>query len=202
MYETTHDVEQKLVSTIILYKGKPIWVIAVDSYCGESGVCELAIRVKTIPVKPSTKSIIIALSNPGLDTRGISSHLGYINSSLAHQAVWLSRVPLRKWKQGLSSENLYLSPDIIDFGSIVADEGLAAMVANTYPTMTDALALFLSMKPSVAIHKFFAIRKKPEGYILEYKGRAIGISETLGNFKLLPEYGHYQEIVEHYAIAV
>lgn len=84
--------------------------------------------------------------------------LGYVNSP--KDTIFLSRVPCRKWKQGLSPENLYAEGVVLHYfdnsallEKISKDGSLLSTINRKYPTIHECV----ESKVPKAFHKDFAI---------------------------------------------
>lgn len=194
-YEHLDDATMRLRSTVVRYKGEPVYITAL-----QEGTEDEIFRVffKPLPMKDSLAAPPkFRLNNDGFPVLGkkereeeerkyISSKffdispfkMGYINR--AKGAAYCSRLPNRVQKQGLSSENFTAkSPNNdFNFNSFLICPGLSDMVHGKYPTLREAQQMLLEKKsPLIAFSREFAIsRDEILGNLhhVFYKGDKVG----------------------------
>lgn len=125
------DLGQKLHETICRYKGHPVWVKIREGQ-------EIHLY-KTNDVQQ--RWAIISKDDADFDISNVP--LGYINGSQEKRVYYLTRVPVRRTKQGLSSQNLRIHnlPGFNDalrkptYNQIMFSPGFADMVLGKYPPL-------------------------------------------------------------------
>lgn len=215
MFDTQEEAQQKIVETVILHKGLPIWVQSAKS----SGRGKITVYYIYID-DPSSETRSGDISDPDFDFRSIGERLGYlnINEGMFKEAVYLRRTPVRRshQTQGLSRHNLYI-PETRGssnlgiprqrwaFNQVYRMNTFAHMFKNEYPTLKQLRLAFAKEgnRVSAAFHQRLAISKSPTGlFNLEYKSQDIGYSEDLEKFKLGPEFGHLRESLDEAGLRV
>lgn len=188
-YEHLDDASMRLRSTVVQYKGEPVYITAL-----QAGTADEIFRVffKSLPFKPDR----FALNHEGFPVilevekeearKYISSKffdiapfkLGYVNRDKG--AVYCSRLPNRMQKQGLSSENFAcksLKGDF-NFNNFLSCPGTVDMFHGRYPSLKDAQTLLINkISPLVAFSREFAIAKDDilgDLYHVFYKGDKVG----------------------------
>lgn len=212
MYETQHDIQQKLVGTIILYNGEPVQVASCGHDCAykEAGEYKWKIWIKNLISEEAQR---INVDDPGLDFRGISSRLGYINCDFPQQdCVWISRLPIRKVIQGLNSYNCVIPhfpkkhgdahANLLHWNTMLLQKGFIHMIKETYPSLLTARKAITQGYLGVAISRNIAVSKRdPNGpFLLEYKGVPVGESLEAKVFLLHPKYDYLMEVMEHHGL--
>lgn len=115
--------------------------------------------------------------------------LGYVN----HRgfALYIFRRPVRRFKQGLSSENMgYVRTDakmnldrdgLLRFRSASEDvmglqaKGIYNTINNVYPSLKDAISMFEDQAYEVAFDRQFSIFRDMS---ILYKGKLVGVYDT------------------------
>lgn len=120
--------------------------------------------------------------------------LGYINTD--NKALYLQRIPHRKYRQGLAQQNLYCVGNKIS----VFDRALVNLVGNRYPKVSFILEeLFNENIKSRAFSKKWAIGRGRDRdfYNLLYKDRLSGtVSVKDESFKLTDSHKFLKESLE------
>lgn len=90
----TNDLPQKIDQSVVRYNGMPFWVR-----------CQGGDNVSLHPIE-DTNSLtqVVSVRDPLFDISSIP--LGYVNYRLWKTTVWVTRFPVRKYKQGLTSQNI------------------------------------------------------------------------------------------------
>lgn len=112
--------------------------------------------------------------------------LGYIN--LRSKAVYLRRIPRRRWKQGLSSESL----DKRIGTTAICSRSMANCITGRYPSLEKALSRVKEGLLSSAFDRDWAISTGVVNPDLRYKGTVVGIinNEGLPTLSLDNQYLH------------
>lgn len=149
------DLGQKLHDTVCRYKGQPVWIKVRD---GEIHGYEL----------PGAGKLIGRIMKDDVDFDISNVPLGYVNSANRGEKVYyLTRIPVRRTKQGLSNQNLKLNslPKLPFNGklagatSILISNGFVDMVNNSYPQLEDAMKLLRKNLVEHGIEGQIAIRR-------------------------------------------
>lgn len=137
--------------------------------------------------------------------------LGFVN--WGKEAIYVSRIPTRSWKQGLRSNSVYTSK-AVNIPSLLNSFNLDRTVRGIYPTVVDGLELVTNSEMySVAFSRNFAFTQakglSKGKYLLLYKNKTVGTLFSENNKEVLttlaPEYKFLQESLDgeynvgHYA---
>jgi hypothetical protein len=213
VYDTHEEATQKLGSTIVLFQGKPTYVI------GGTG-SKAKVSLKHYLVREDKE-----MSNPITDTnwefRNLGSRLGYMNTRYSmgkdnkehyKEALFVSRVAVRASHatQGLSSRNLKygqlkgsstigVPPQYIEWDTLRSLPSFCDTLEGIFPAFSDITKQFSTdaLASSLAFHKNFAIRKHDIGpFYLEYKGKDVGYTEDFNRWKFAEQYKYLQETLD------
>ena len=177
-YETMDDAMQQIHQTVLMVKGgTPVylkyshgWMYTItDLNTGEKS--EKDIRE-------------IGLSFEPLE-------LGYVNAR--HGLIYLSRHPIRMWKQGLSFYNIRaLKGRVPD--NILRSKAMCDCLINKYPPINKALRLTKDTAQSTAFHRDFAFTVDMFPNItLEYKGIKVGTVNDNRDFEINNKFHYLKE---------
>jgi hypothetical protein len=206
MYSTVEFASSRLKETVVLYAGDPVYVIGVEGVSSK-------IRLQCIYVgeKVGSSSFEAPLSDPAFNITHFS--LGYTN--VFDEAILITRMGTRKWKQGLHHENLhFLDTDGLEgfgsdpkgrlqWGKIHRSDCLKIPLKGVYPTTIEVAELgknsLIGRKPlvsSIALSRNWAVSYAVAGLVLlYYRGKSIGYSEDGATYKILKKYTYLQSIM-------
>jgi hypothetical protein len=161
------DLEQMYASTVSVYKNKPYYVISVNR--DKKALCRnlLTQREEWLPIDE------VSFSAP-------TQRLGFIN--VKGSVLYLSRTPIRRYKVGLSKENLQIRYlDCVQYPAGTAQTQayvkdmtcieLADCIMGKYPSLTEAYVRCESGSKAVAFDRQFAVNYHGE---IIYKTRVVG----------------------------
>jgi len=176
MYETVEDARTYISNSIIRHKGVPVRINNIS----EGG----RVIGHTIP---DLKPVKHPMEDKGWNIRPIQ--LGY--AEMAGGWVYLSRIPRRKWKQGLHEQSVH----IISGGTrhpVALDEvNLPGLVDKHYPSLNEAVEMSEEEGNTVAFSPNFAIKRAK----VFYKGREVG-EFNHGYPRLSKEFNWLREALE------
>lgn len=186
-YDTWEDVRLRLNRTICLYRGHPYYVYnegidppSRDVFLRELGENQFINRKKDMRVPHD---------DPDFDPR--SPELGYCFFN--GEALYLSRVPDRRQRQGLSVESLRVEPRNVGPGTVFLTKAMEDCILGRHKTLHEALDLIDSGDNSVPIHRHFAVGRIQNNHMLGlfYRCRLIGTKDDYADrFTLLPSRDH------------
>lgn len=129
-----------------------------------------------------------------LGTTPVPMRLGYVNTE-RYGAVFVSRRPCRKVRQGICSENIY-AQDYDRVRDILTTKHFGEMLVGNYPSLAECTAkLDEGHVNRIAFSKMFALARAPRtGYNLMYCGNAVGQYRE-GGFHLNPEFECLREVL-------
>jgi hypothetical protein len=158
-----NDLGMRLSKTLIRFKGQPFYVdnIGHDRKYLLNGMFTMTGKVASIE-----------LPCKDIDLRPVP--LGYANFN--GTAVYLSRIPVRRYKQGLSHENISVNGPLLQGKrDILTTREVAACVNGAYPKLDAAMRAIDNGAGSVAFHRQWAVHSYlPGRYKLQYRGRTVG----------------------------
>jgi hypothetical protein len=198
-FDNLNDIHTKFVSTIIYYDGVPMYVKDCGCVQSKENPEVWTYHLVVSGITGCIKSIDLN-NDPNLSYRDYA--IGYANSSEA--AIWWYRRAVRQWRQGLRRDQLswhshysgYVNDDFTFSKSIVM------MLSNSYPTILSAEEILRTEKRKiVAFHKDFALQPNAirGDFTLEYRGKPVGFTQNLKDFKLVDNYSY---LTEHLSDAI
>lgn len=159
MFELIDYAIGRLLNTVLMYSGYPVYVLSVFNDRSLS-VCSLETTGSEF-----REPFMISMDDDKLSFEPPT--VGYINHDSI--ATYLYRNPSRRWKQGLSNSSLNL-------GGIGSDlfysKSMVDCLQNKYPSLEECLkAIELKKVESIAFHRLLAITSN---YSLRFRGTQIG----------------------------
>jgi len=201
-YDSYEEVHMRLQGTVVRYDGEPVYVSNVTQ--GDDGVPR--IHIMNLPVILNGREEV---NEDNKVTRKVvnSRHfdfepflLGYAN--LKYGACFLSRAPVRKYKQGLSSGNLTDAQGRLSFKAALADPGFKDALKNEYPPRSVATEMAKDKSITVAFCREFAVEYNSLGYfLLHYRGAPCAFSEDGYVFKLPEQFKYLSEVLQENKVA-
>lgn len=219
MYDTVEEIQQKLVGCVLMYKARPVFVVAggLRAADPEAKVFKLFISIVNTSDLPVMKTYPVFLDDPDLDYRSLGSRLGYMNltdynGKPYNEAVYLMRQPKRssQYTQGLSKQNVYVigcrgngSPELpptglLEFNEKIyakKSEELSRMLNGVYPSVAEVREMLSD--PTViskAFSRIWAIQRDEVGpFNLLYKSIRVGYSEDLTKFTVSERYRFHKD---------
>ena len=190
LYKDENYTIGRIHDTVIMINGEPHYVQHYD---------EWRYNVKRLS---TGKSRLIDLRKTKVDLTPIP--LG--NIEVGNQdCFYLSRVPERRWKQGLTMESLSqrhpYEKDPMHLWLMGRDlfftKGFTDMVNNKYRSIQEVLDV-LEIRKILPIHRVFAIwRKTDKSYLLLYRGKTVGgIDKETLDIHLFEEYKYLNESIQ------
>lgn len=123
--------------------------------------------------------------------------LGYVNSGT--RSYYLTRQPVRRWKQGLASDSIYVigAKDGIhvNLGRLIVSKDLAKCINNDYPSVAKAYHMIRHGYHDVAFHREFSLSNLRGKRLLNYKGKSVGYIDDDG-LKLNKKFEFLKETLE------
>jgi hypothetical protein len=180
MAESLGDREKitsRLNGTVCLYKNEPV-LVETRNHKDKKTVSILSLEGEPSEVDYTSDDFSY--------TFGV---IGYVNH--LGTASYLTRIPVRRWKQGLSETNVnVLNSKGFSARTLLKSKGFSDMIKNKYPSLKKAAEELSSGRcESIAVsHNFAFITEGIDFYSLEYRGRKIGeasiLNEETGEFKI------------------
>lgn len=129
--------------------------------------------------------------------------LGYING-IEHQddeghisadISYCTRVPVRKWKQGLTQQNLSFQGGGLTFNKACVTKGFMHMLQGVYPSFEEAKKNIGPRIRRIAYNRHWAIGVNKIGtYDLFYRGQGVGVgAKSPDQLELGPKFTYLQE---------
>ena len=156
MYETCsyQDLQQLFLGTVVLYKDKPVLVKQISA--------DKTIKVYTL----ATQKVEILEKKDLKEISAPIRRLGFLN--LPDGAVYMKRLPVRKWQVGISQNNV--SVGVLPSGCYTANNAVLRaeahrfdsvahhnMIHGIYPSLKEAIDYLKKTTVVIAFDKQFAI---------------------------------------------
>lgn len=128
-------------------------------------------------------------------------NLGYMNTPSG--AVYVYRIPVRKYRQGLHFENVNIGA-YMNWRDTITKPYFIDMMMRKYPSLREAQDSLQANKEceSVAFHPRMALSRDDLGlYFLLYKGKRIGWSDT-DEFRLPSDFSYLRESLNESGVKV
>lgn len=173
------DLGMRLSHSLVMYDGRPFFISEVE------GTTLLGTDTLTGKAKS------VGLPAPLLDIRPVL--LGYVNGR--EHATYCSRMPHRRYKQGLNSANLLLQEGarIRDKTSLIQSKAMAQCVLDKYPSLDEVYDEVSNAKRhSRAFHRYWSLHYTGGEIGLNYRGLHVGAFKA-GNLKLMESFSYLKE---------
>jgi hypothetical protein len=172
------DLQMRLGSSLVMHKGRPFYVVEID------GLQVSGYYTDTQKIGRFT------LPNKQLDIRPVP--LGYVNTT--SDVLYCSRLPHRRYKQGLNSANLVVNKRVHSLDRLIKSVSMAKLINNEFPSMEDAYAR-MNKHSGCAFHRYWAFVRQDDGVHLHYRGIEVGKYQS-GNLVLLENFTYLKEELE------
>lgn len=168
-----NDYNSRLHNSVVLYDGRPVNVIVVDHTRFDITPIHTESKDKTISIKPDDPLLDISTPPLGWMNYGnVDNPQGY--------AVYLERLPVRKWRQGLCHQNSHafvLSREGLvkrNSRDYIYTKGYENLVDRTYPDLDTAIKFLVNKKISIALNREIGLVMKGETVSVYYKTSEVG----------------------------
>lgn len=180
LYKLPHDLETRLGGSLFMYKGR----LYSYSFDGE--------LIRTKDILSGEYGPRLPVDDPDIDISSIE--LGYVNSYGAGRddsstpkttAVYVTRAPLKQWRQGVHPNNVQVvavSGSWVSWSreSLLYSRGFAEACMGVFPTLAEALKV--PSGSSVALSRTVALHKADYGSVgVYYKCKAVGYFDNKGS---------------------
>lgn len=217
-YRTEDEFRDRYLHTVIYFKGDPVYIN--DVYPGRSrdvdrnGEIKLIYNKLPLNYEGENKQYRELATHEGFTD---SHNLGYANAfamldydsnEVTLFGAYLSRMPIRRNKQGLFGENLYLPKGVNKgFTDLIYSSEFTDMLVNKYQTFNQIRELVTTNRRKFGVMGFdplFALKmNKLEQLVLYYKEDQIGYSTDGGDrFNLIKGKRWLAEQVEEKGLKV
>ena len=200
LYTLASEFRDRYQDMVILLRGHPVFIKAVSPREGEKNPKFSYVRLPwDVEHGGETKAEELSCLDPGFFDTPLT--LGYINRP-GVGAAYLSRMPVRRSKQGLGADNVR-STDGSSFWSLIRSPGFVDMMAGKYPTFTEALEIVSKKQQGsrIAFNRTFAVDKDDlERYTLYYRGLPIGSGYTPESMRFPDRFKYLREAVNDVGI--
>lgn len=196
-YKLFNEVNDRYVGTIIYYGDLPVYI--VKALPGVQDLDLLCTMVGDNRNLTSVYHVTDPLFRDGPFQLGYVNKLPFtLNNEIFYGASYMTRIPRRQWKQGLTPAIVEFSPKLQgDFYELLVNPMFKDMLQGNYPTLAQARNLLNGKLVSVAFSRQLAISKDDCDIIkLHYRGKTVGLSEDGAKFKLRKEYSFLKEFSE------
>lgn len=213
-YKTAEEFNERMNNTIVWFNDEPVWVVGLHpggrlkvSYCPlptgkwTGGMPVVGERLAVAP-----------LSDNGWKAKDLL--LGYVND--LHEvgrpvmATYITRMPVRRWKQGLTAENLDIPEGTgHNYWTLMALPAFKDALVGKYPVFQEAKATVMAIdkwgkdKARVAFSRSFALEYGADEILwLLYRGFRVANSPNGEVFRLPEAKSHLREIIENQGLKV
>jgi hypothetical protein len=210
-YSTLEEARTRLSGSIGYFDREPMYVRGIDNQGRTDFVLYLS-RLSNIE-----ENAVLAMYSTDYDKLNFKDFsLGFVNSP-GGNLYYAERVPTRRYKQGLTMENLDIQPVVIDpynraraIGRerIVYSKAFADTLQQRFPSFEEARDyLFDTDNLGRAFAPWFAISRIPADDVnalkLYYKRNIVAESNNCGSsFKLLPNSEYLKQFLQHKGLNV
>ena len=214
MYDTKEEAHQKLVACLCLFNGEPAYI--ENAHGNENNVVLefWNTRSKITDMQP--------IKHDGWEFRELGPRVGYMNINRGEkshkEAVYTVRSAVRiahntqclsyknmKLKTLRGAPHLGLEPFQLEWQAVVKSDWAADMVEGKYPTLQGVRETFMKdpFQTSMAFTRELAVFRHEIGpYYIEYKGKQIGYSDDMEDWKVGDKYKYLIESLEHNSLKV
>ena len=186
-YESTAEADMRLRNTIVLYNSKPVYVKGVHE---DGEVTGWSLENVEYSGRHGVSEYIADWTDEGWDIGPFK--LGYVNVTKS-SCVYCYRMPVRKFRQGLSRDNVKVIKGKYED---LLNKNLTALVERKYPTLEQVLenTKFFDGVWRQAIHRLVGVNSKGK---VGYKNmNTIGdISFSTGEIELKSEYEYLRNFL-------
>lgn len=207
-YRTLEECNDRLVRTVIFYGEDPVYVFNAEPVNGGVNIGYLP-----LPLKADLDELAIRAGKvewaPCSDPKWRAHDLlvGYVNGERTKKSYYLTRMPLRKWKQGLTQENLLMPRGDVGWAGLCKAATFRDMLINKYPSFRAAKGQITNLdgmeSRGIAFHRHLSVYyDQKELFWLHYRGDAVASSHDGDVFHLPSKRKYLQEFLEAQDIAV
>lgn len=186
-YESEQDVKTRLGNSVVMHNGRPVYVIGTES--------KEVVIVQDLETEKHSKVKVAAL-----DLDPSHAPLGYVTDDYGDVYVAM-RKPARRYKQGLTGENLVLKSVLKDDGARrrmihFASKNIGRTMLGKFEDVGDAFQKTRSGEVKVSpFHRDWAVGVDEGELALLFRGNVVGfVLDT--SVKLLPECFYLKESLE------
>lgn len=172
-----------LTGTVVRFKNKPIYIYSI-SYKEDTD--KLLVQCAYLP--DIDKTFWIGIDDEDFDMTPVP--LGFLSTYKKPEVItgWCSRIPQRRWKQGLAPQHFMMLPPAgyrpyWDKNQIFISEELKKTITNDYPDYEEALKISKKVGAPISFHRDFALDAKN----LFYKGYNTTVGIVADNKPILDE---------------
>jgi hypothetical protein len=203
-YETQEEAKMRLEGTVVMYDERPCFVreiIQADQ--------DLVARLNPMP--RMRDDLPVNIKDEKLVARGL--RLGYVNYG-ARGVVYVERMPVRRYKQGICRDNLYFklhnNPGVGNnqrdyWQALLGRKEFTDMLVNAYPSVDKCIDELNAGgdKKAAAFAREFALEKDELGlFFLYHKGNKVAWGEPTTGYTLPSEYMYLREVLQEAGIEV
>ena len=222
-YRRPSEFIDRYSSSVIYYKNEPVWITGItpqrDSPEEEYEKKEtppVYLNFQRLPYDSREDNRTHKFLASDENFSAVPIHVGYSNGFVVYhdktgdvtkRALYLTRMPVRRNKQGLCQQNLLLPRNSgTDFNHLLYSQDFIDMLKNVYTSFEDVKKKVYTQREtvqSVAFDKKLALEYNVLGqFILYYKGQQIAYSLDGDRFVLTPESRFLQEVLESKGLKV
>jgi hypothetical protein len=185
MWKDLNDAQMRANFTVVRYCSCPVYITSIKvSAAGGLLACFLHLS--------NSEKGEAHLEDPGWDWSPVPT--GFVNTGKS--VFYVQRVPVRKYKHGLSKENISVTPSRMGLLDIFKTKQMGDTICRRYPGYEEAMAAVTTTSCQVAFHPDFALTKTGLGPVfLMYRVDTVGWYEG-GKIVLGNEFKYLKELVQ------
>lgn len=206
-HQEVDDINRKYAGSILYLDGDPIMCNDGVAHRFEAGGKVVPV-IRYYPLGPEVNlrdPKVIRADDPTLADGPYL--LGYMNKVRSVSAegdpieivCYVTRVPVRRWKQGVCQENLHFQGGLMNFRTACKIPEFADMLRGKYPSFKQAVKSLDDEHRAIAYHRHWAAALSKTGNIdVHYRGQLVGTGADVKSIKLGPKFEFLQD---YYQIA-
>lgn len=177
LYESANDINQRLTGSVVRYKGEPVLVGEVVGAKGHVSITHLYTDENERVLYTDLDLTPVPLGNT------------FVNGNVA----FIQRKPARKWKQGLSNDNMNVKSFVPVRGLRNTSDAVIRTIKGEYPSIEDAFQKVRSGEyQGCPFSREWAVVMYDGDLSIVHRGEIVGYV-TDKTIKLMPEKYYLQE---------
>lgn len=201
-HQEVDDINHKYAGSILYLDGDPIMCVdGVNHIFAAGEKARAVIRYHAIGIEPGLRDAKVIRADDERLADG-PYLLGYMNKvhtltndgERVEAVCFVTRVPVRRWKQGICQENLHFQGNMMNFRMACKIPEFADMLRGKYPSFNKAVKSLDEEHKAIAYHRHWAVALSKIGNIdIHYRGQLVGTGEDVKSIKLGPKFEYLQD---------
>jgi len=204
-YRTPEETNDRISQTVVMFGNDPVYVVQALADRGPDNRVYTAVMYVLLPAKIDIDSIrgigpgILKASILDERWRCHDFNIGYVNQPDILDAAYMTRIPIRRYKQGLNAANLNGIARLGNFQKLVANQSFVDMLRGNYPNYA---VVHKKVSKANAEHAQMAFARRwslehtdLEVYWLRYRGQRVASSQDGWTFHLPKKFLYLKELI-------